>query len=303
MKKYIIILIIFLTNYLSAQIGDFNYYPTMQPQHILDEKLENISFAFSFRILESNYIGPLVRLRRDSDNVEQDFYCRTDDKVDIEAINTWRDGANVYVTVWYDQSGLNRNATQTTNNRQPRFFPDNTKPFFQGDGVDDYLTVDTPNGIQDVTNNGSEASILAIFKATQKRQFSFGVATGSDRWATHANWNNNIFYFDPGFCCTSGNSRSFNNTANVNVWANYTLIKANGRILARVNNIQRINGNHNQARCTLTLDFAIGWATNTTNNSTLYATNSFLEFIMYKIDIPAEGYEEIEDSQTAFWEM
>ena len=303
MKKYSLLLIICFTNYLSAQIGDFNHYPALQPQHILDEKLNNISFAFSLRLLESNYIGPLIRLRRASDNAEQDFYCRADDKVDISAIDTWRAGSNVYVTVWYDQSGLNRHATQTTINRQPRFYPDNTTPYFQGDGINDYLVVDTPNGIQDVTTNGSVASILTIFKATQKRQYGFGVEAGSNRWSAHTNWIDNRFYFDPGRCCSSSNSRSFNNTANINVWANYTLIKANQSILMRVNNIQRINTNHNRPRCTLTLDFAIGWGNNTNNNSSLYSTNSFLEFIMYRTSISSVFYDAIEESQTTFWQL
>ncbi|HBS11541.1 MAG TPA: hypothetical protein DEO36_03215, partial [Flavobacteriaceae bacterium] len=110
-------------SFCTGQIAQYNHFPTMKPSHILDEKLDDISFAMSFRILESDYEGPLVRLRRASDNAELDFYHADNDIVDVDAINTWRAGANVYVVVWYDQSSLGRNAIQPTQNRQPRFFP------------------------------------------------------------------------------------------------------------------------------------------------------------------------------------
>ena len=114
---YGILLFSFICN---AQVGNYNQFPTMQPAHILDENLENISFAFALRVLVSDYEGPLVRLRRASDNAEMDFYCNDDDKVDVNAINTWRGSALVYVVTWYDQSGLGRNAVQPTRSRQPR---------------------------------------------------------------------------------------------------------------------------------------------------------------------------------------
>ncbi len=282
-------------------VSNYNHFPTYQPSHILDEKRTNISFAFSMRVLVSEYNGPLIRLRRASDNAQQDFSRGDNDIVDVTAINTWRNGSNVYVHTWYDQSGLGRNAVQTNPTRQPRFYPDATIPYFQGDGSNDHLTVDTPNGIQDVTNAGKEGSVLALMRATKKNQHTFGVldntASPSNRWSAHLNWGNSRAYFDPGHCCVP--NRSFYNITNENKWRYYSFIKKTSTIIMRVNGIDKLNGTHTASACTRTEDFAIGWATgNETGN---HSSTSFTEFIMYKIDIPSSEYQEIEDNAMTFW--
>ena len=75
----------------------------------------------------STYGGPVVKLRRSSDNVEADFYARTTLSVanmtTIDEINliSWMGAStNVFVTTWYDQSGRSNNAVQATTANQPR---------------------------------------------------------------------------------------------------------------------------------------------------------------------------------------
>jgi len=211
---YTFIVILYIPITIHGAIANYNHFPTLTPLHILDEKLTNISFAFSMRVLESDYNGPLIRLRRASDNSEKDFGWGDNDIVDVAAINAWRSGSNVYVHTWYDQSGLGRDAVQTISSKQPRFYADVAYPYFQGDGVDDYLTIDTPNGLQDVTHAGKEGTIISILQATNNNQYTFGVLYGTDRWSTHTNWSNGSIYFDPGICCN--NPRSFSNNTNTN---------------------------------------------------------------------------------------
>ena len=278
-------------------ISNYNHFPTHQPTHILDEKLTNISFAFGMRVLSSDYNGPLLRLRRASDNAQQDFSWGDIDIVDVTAINTWRNGSNVYVHTWYDQSGLGRDAVQVTNNRQPRFYPDATMPYFQGDGSNDHLTVDTPNGIQDVTNAGKEGTVLSVMRATTKNQHTFGVLTGVNRWSSHVNWSNSNLYFDPGICCDQ--NRFITNGSNANVWKMYTFVKTNTNIIIRTNAVDKLNAVHTKAKCTRTEDFAIGWATGSESGN--HATTSFTEFVMYKIDISSVEYQEIENNTITFW--
>ena len=280
-----------------AQIGNYNQFPALKPSHILDEKLTDISFALSMRVLESDYTGPLLRLRRASDNTQRDFSWGDNDIVDVTAINTWRNGANVFMHTWYDQSGLGRDATQVTNNRQPRFYPNDAIPYFQGDGSNDHLTVDTPNGIQDVTNSGDEGTVLTVLRATTRNQHTFGVLTSVNRWSSHVNWSNNNLYFDPGICCDQ--NRFISNGSNVGVWMLYTLVKTNTNVIIRSNAVDKLNAVHTKARCTRTEDFAIGWATG--NESGNHSTTSFTEFIMYKTDIATTEYQEIEDNAMTFW--
>ncbi len=296
-QKIILFFFCCIYSFTYSQIVKYNNFPTMKPHHILDENLGNISFAFSMRVIESDYNGPLVRLRRAGDNAEQDFTWGDNDIVDIAAINAWRGGSNVFIHTWYDQSGLGRDAIQTTRNRQPRFYPDTSNPYFQGDGSNDHLLIDTPNGIQDVTNAGDEGTVITIARATNNYQHSFGVLTNANRWATHINWGNGRLYFDPGVCCNA--TRSFINNSNNNVWEIYTFMKTNTNTIARSGGTQRFNGVYNNGRCTRTEDFTIGWANgNQTGN---HARTSFTEFIMYNRDITTAQIQEIEQNAITFW--
>jgi len=299
MKYILIIFTLFFSDTLLSQTITPNQHPGKTPIHILDDKLTDISFALSLRVLESDYNGSLVRLRRANDNALQDFGWGDNDKVDVSAINTWRGTSAVYVHTWYDQSGLGRNAVQTINSRQPRFFPSTTNPYFKGDGVNDYLIIDTPNGIQDVTNNGVEGTVLGVMNASKKAQHTFGVLTGVNRWSTHINWSNNNVYFDPGICCN--NPRYFNNTSNLSKWAHYTFIRTTTNAIARSNGVQRFNGSHTNGKCTRTEDFTICWANG--NGTGNYATTSFSELIMYKTDIAASQYQQIEKNSNTFWNL
>jgi len=296
---YILYSIIYISTSIHASIANYNHFPTLKPSHILDEELTNISFAFSMRVIESDYNGPLVRLRRDSDNIEKDFGWGDNDIVDISAIDSWRNGSNVYIHIWYDQSRLGRNAIQDIQDNQPRFYTDASNPYFQGDGSNDHLTIDTPNGIQDVTNNGNQGTVLTVMSVTQKSQHSFGVLTGLDRWSTHANWSNNTLYFDPGICCND--PRSFANAANKDIWTHYTFIKTDTNVITRTNAVEKLNDAHTTGRCTRTEDFAIGWATG--DQASYHSTVKFLEFIMYKVDISSANYTKIENNAMTFWSL
>jgi hypothetical protein len=81
--------------------------------------------AYSTRLLRSNYYGPMVRVRRSTDNVEQDFYGDVFGKLGTRiyasgrSLTSWLGGATGHVVILYDQSGNVRNVTQTTNANQP----------------------------------------------------------------------------------------------------------------------------------------------------------------------------------------
>lgn len=292
--KFTFIFVVALGYSMHGQIAQYNQFPTMRPSHILDEKLDDISFAFGMRILESDYEGPLVQLRRASDNAIQDFYAADLDIVDVDAIDTWRAGTDVFVVRWYDQSGLGRDAIQNIQNRQPQFFPDPTQPYFQGDGTNDKLEVGV--SIQLLTNAGVNGTVLAILTATRKNQLSFGALVSRDRWSVHVNWGNGNMYFDPGYCCN--NPRSFNNVAFEGIWSQYTFLKGTTTVTARQQGAQKFTGLHTSGRCTLNLNFALCHANGT---ASAYATTKFLEMIMYRTDISAVDYEEIEENQMTFW--
>ena len=79
----------------------------------------NAGAAYSLRKLRTAYSGNAIRVRRSSDNAEQNigFVANV---LDTASLLTFVGANNGFVTTWYDQSGNARNATNTTAINQPR---------------------------------------------------------------------------------------------------------------------------------------------------------------------------------------
>jgi hypothetical protein len=79
----------------------------------------NAAAAYSLRKLRSAYTSSAIRVRRSSDNTEQDIGFTALGNLDTAALTSFCGSGNGFVTTWYDQSGNGRNATQTTAISQP----------------------------------------------------------------------------------------------------------------------------------------------------------------------------------------
>lgn len=77
------------------------------------------SAAYSLRKLDSSYNGSAIRVRRSSDNTEQDIGF-VDNQLDTTSLTTFVGSGNGFVSVWYDQSGNNRHVSQSITTSQPR---------------------------------------------------------------------------------------------------------------------------------------------------------------------------------------
>ena len=73
----------------------------------------------------SGYTGAALRVRRASDNAEQDIGFASTGDIDTAALAAFRGASELFVTTWYDQSGNGYNATQTTAANQPRIRSEN----------------------------------------------------------------------------------------------------------------------------------------------------------------------------------
>jgi hypothetical protein len=139
------------------------------------------SAAYSLRNLSSAYTGPLIRVRRSSDNVERDIYGTFRGDLDLAALTSFVGANSGFVTTWYDQSGTGRHATQATAASQPRIVnagavdTENGKPAMFFDGSNDFFSITNGlNTLQDVgyvnmfsvvTNNPAAAvfKVIAFF--------------------------------------------------------------------------------------------------------------------------------------------
>ena len=86
---------------------------------LLLDSFPNAAAAYSLRKLRTGYTGSAIRVRRSSNNNEQDIGF-VDNFLDTASLKTFCSGTNCFVTTWYDQGDSARNATQTTAAQQPR---------------------------------------------------------------------------------------------------------------------------------------------------------------------------------------
>ncbi|EIA07239.1 fibrinogen-like YCDxxxxGGGW domain-containing protein [Flavobacterium frigoris] len=78
------------------------------------------SVAYSLRKLSSSYVGFAIQVRRSNDNATQDIGFTSGGDLDTSALLAFVGSNNGFVTIWYDQSGNNRDMIKTDYNYQPR---------------------------------------------------------------------------------------------------------------------------------------------------------------------------------------
>jgi len=82
------------------------------PSLLLDT-YPNAAVAYSLRKLRTAYTGSAIRVRRSSDNAEQDIAFSGND-LDTASLLTFCGVGNGFITRWYDQSTNANNSTQAT---------------------------------------------------------------------------------------------------------------------------------------------------------------------------------------------
>ena len=116
------------------------------------------SAAYSLRKLRTAYSGSVIRVRRGSDNQELNIGFDASGNLDTSALSSFVGANNGFVTIWYDQSGNGKNASQLpTSPYQPLIVSSGTiltvngKPSINFDGIDDFLDCG-------LINNGTKPS-------------------------------------------------------------------------------------------------------------------------------------------------
>jgi hypothetical protein len=140
---------------------------------LLDSLAATPLAAFSTRKLRSAYAGSAIRVRRSSDNTEQDIGFSGDD-LDTAALASFVGSDSAYVKTWYDQSTNATNAGSISNGKQPR--------------VVNAGTNETLNGkVAPLFTNASTQNLQATL-ASAIGSGSHSLATASQRtsyWGTH----------------------------------------------------------------------------------------------------------------------
>jgi hypothetical protein len=164
------------------------------PAALLLDTYTGASAAYSLRQLRTAYSGSAIRVRRSSDNAEQDFGFVSND-LDTASLLTFCGVGNGFVTTWYDQSGNANDATQTTAANQPQIVSSgalltvNSKTCMSFDGSNDSF-----NLASTITGAASNyQSFVGKRDASARRLYALatGIATAGYQLAL---WSDNKYY-------------------------------------------------------------------------------------------------------------
>ena len=197
--RFTFVILLFLSLGANAQMiikAHANYRPyAVAATNLLLDDYPNAAAAYSLRKLDKDYTGSAIRVRRSSDNAEQDIGFTSSGDLDTGALKTFVGANSGFVTTWYDQSGNARNATQTTAANQPRIV--NAGTVERQDTKPSVRFISTSNNFLSMTTMSSNInfSIYIIQKrtSTSDRGIMFG-SSNINGGELIAQWNDNNFY-------------------------------------------------------------------------------------------------------------
>ncbi len=165
----------------NAQIGFFKSLLNAEVSFVLLDAYPNAKAAYSLRKLSSTYTGDCIRVRRSSDNAEQDIGF-VNDELNTNALTSFVGSNNGYVTTWYNQTGtgnplnnifainqptiVNSGVVETVNGRPAILGADNALLYAGNTSTFKYLHDGT-----------TKASTVSVMKTSSK-------TSGSYYWVT-----------------------------------------------------------------------------------------------------------------------
>lgn len=118
------------------------------------------------RKLRTAYSGSAIRVRRSSDNTEQDIGYDSNGNLNESSLTSFVGSGNGFITTLYDNSTNGYNATQTTQSRQPKIvnagsiYKLNGKPSLLFDGANSYLSM--PVAVADAFEPSNQAFLWSV---------------------------------------------------------------------------------------------------------------------------------------------
>lgn len=132
---------------------------------LLLDLFPNARVAYSTRKLRTAYTGPAIRVRRDSDNAEQDIGFDGNNNLDTVAMLAFVGAGSGFVVTMYDQSGNNADVSQAAAAAQPRIVNVGVPVSVNGRAIPDYDGID--DNLQAASNFGfvDNLSMFALIQS------------------------------------------------------------------------------------------------------------------------------------------
>jgi hypothetical protein len=133
--------------------------------------------AYALRKLSPNtlYSGAAIRVRRSSDNTEQDINFTSsavNAPLDTSALTSFVGANDGFVTTWYDQSGNGIDISQSTASNQPKIVNAGSVITMNSKTSISFASASNGNFLQTTSNNHFQSSILDIYSVMKVVSYS-----------------------------------------------------------------------------------------------------------------------------------
>lgn len=203
--------------------------------------------GYSFDRLRGAYSGPIVTIRRSSDNAEEDFYLNASNTFDMTSetsggtsLSTWIGSDSGYITTRYDQGLTAKHRTQTTQAAQPLIVDAGTlvtrggKAALYYDGTDDEFISAAAIGEADVDCwyiFEPDADTIYIHQHSSGSAYGLYCRDGNTSTTIHSNYGSPTFRADGAAITIANRNEAYDKTtprklvahlgADLTLWSTY----------------------------------------------------------------------------------
>lgn len=329
MKKILLLLVFAFVESFSQGVLPISRY--QQNALFLDVNPTATTFAYSLRKMKASYSGYALRIRNSGNSATADVFFDAKDQVSstsnvtlvnagssgfsaghIMDLNSFKGTNTLTVQIWHNQNSTGYNAVQNTVANQPILDLSGGPGalptlLFYGNSAADGKSLIVQANMNVICPDG-RGSFLMLTKPTANiQQASFGQMESTNwRWSFHFNWNDGQLYFDAAeICCQA--FRSVDNTSNINVWKQYSFVRASTTRSIRSNTAAQLSSAPaNTATPSPNNNFGFGIGRTlefpVTTNQPGYQ-GSLSEVIMFSKDLTASELLPLELNQMKYWKL
>lgn len=144
---------------------NYNIYWDGSQTGLLDD-YPSASAAYSLRALNSAYTGAAIRVRRSSDNEEQDINLLYDGSLNTASLLAFVGSGDGFVSKWYDQSGGGNDVAQVSDSAQPQIVSSGVVVTTSDNYAIDFSGA-TKNLVNETFDNSTQvSSVFTVAKST-----------------------------------------------------------------------------------------------------------------------------------------
>jgi hypothetical protein len=232
-----------------------------QPLALLDSYTADIASGYGLALLFSSHTGSAIRVRRASDNTEQDIGFNGVD-LDTAALTTFCTGTDGFVRTWYDQSASAANLTQTVSADQFKIYDSSTGVLLENLLPSFHRNASSSGFLNSSQTFSPAVAQRTIFAVTKHDTTRAEIVTGSSQWLMNINgpdgagtvnatsvFNGSAYVNSSGVTGQTIRTAFFDSAGDEKVWANGGNLATGAGGTNTMSTVGRVGGQSSAFRC------------------------------------------------------